>query len=285
MSVPTSCGTQVSKKLFAPRVGFAYRATDTFVIRAGFGMTNEPYNVADGLRTNYPILIPLSISGANGFAPAGVLNTQDYQNVLPSQQAGGANAVPLGIPLPANPNLSSGSVPLPGTIQAATTGDKLHRGYVESWNFTLEKEVAHGWVAQAGYVATRSVRQLGALNLNVGNPDYCYATSSGTTCGGQASEPFNILYGRTAGTYLITPIANNHYDSLQATLNHRWANGYMVKLAYTWSKTIGMNGANHEKSGLSISTPKYIYLNRGLSDLDRPQLQRVADLVYQQLEP
>ena len=270
-SIPTNCGTQVSKKLFSPRIGFAYRATDTFVIRAGFGVATEPYNTADGLRTNYPILIPLAIDGPNSFAPAGVLNAQDYQNVLPAQQAGGANEIPVGIPLPPLPNVTSGSVPLPGTIQTASTGDQLHRGYVESWNFTLEKEVAHGWVAQAGYVATRSVRQLGALNLNVGNPDYCYTTSSGPACGGQASEPFNILYGRTAGTYLITPIANNHYDSLQATLNHRWASGYLMKLAYTWSKTIGMNGANHEKSGLSISTPNYIYLNRGLSDLDRPQ--------------
>ncbi len=34
-SVPKDCGVKVSKKLFAPSIGIAYRVTDTFVIRTG----------------------------------------------------------------------------------------------------------------------------------------------------------------------------------------------------------------------------------------------------------
>ncbi|MFB3778612.1 MAG: TonB-dependent receptor domain-containing protein, partial [Bryobacteraceae bacterium] len=41
-SVPQDCGVHTSKRLFGPRLGFAYRATETFVIRAGYGITNDP---------------------------------------------------------------------------------------------------------------------------------------------------------------------------------------------------------------------------------------------------
>jgi outer membrane receptor protein involved in Fe transport len=53
--VPTDCGVELSKTLFAPRFGLAYRLTDTWVVRAGYGLTNDPYNLARPLRTNYPI--------------------------------------------------------------------------------------------------------------------------------------------------------------------------------------------------------------------------------------
>ncbi len=65
-SVPKDCGTEVSKKHFAPRVGLAYRATNSFVIRAGYGITNDPYEPLNGSRANYPILIALLQSNVKG---------------------------------------------------------------------------------------------------------------------------------------------------------------------------------------------------------------------------
>ena len=50
--VPMDCGVKLSNKLFAPRMGLAYRITDTWVVRAGYGLTNDPYNLARHLRTN-----------------------------------------------------------------------------------------------------------------------------------------------------------------------------------------------------------------------------------------
>src|SRR5262249_29167296 len=36
-NIPINCGVDTSKTMFAPRFGFAWRARDTFVIRAGYG--------------------------------------------------------------------------------------------------------------------------------------------------------------------------------------------------------------------------------------------------------
>ena len=39
---PTDCGHQVSNREFSPWIGIAFRPTDTFVIRAGFGINYDP---------------------------------------------------------------------------------------------------------------------------------------------------------------------------------------------------------------------------------------------------
>jgi hypothetical protein len=43
---PRDCGVRIGSKYFAPRAGFAYRVTDKLVVRAGYGITNDPYNLA-----------------------------------------------------------------------------------------------------------------------------------------------------------------------------------------------------------------------------------------------
>ncbi len=262
-STPTDCGVSVSKTMFVPRVGLTYRLTPSFVMRAGYGITNEPYNLADDLRTNYPVLIPLYVT-ADAYQATGVLDQASLQN------APVGSTLPIGIPIPAMPDISSGKVPLLPNVALATTPTKLQRGYIQSWNFTLEKELGHQWVAQAGYVATRTIRQIGFLDLNVETPGGPAGCTPGN-CGGNASRPFySALYGnRTAATSLITPIANNHYDSLQTKLNHRFGNGYQVDVSYTWSKTIGIAGVSNEKNHAYIQAPEYYFLNRGLAPQDR----------------
>lgn len=70
-TVPKDLGVEVSKTMFAPRIGIAYRPTTDFVIRAGYGITNDPYPLARPLRTNHPILIELTEKGPskNGANP------------------------------------------------------------------------------------------------------------------------------------------------------------------------------------------------------------------------
>ena len=74
---------------------------------------------------------------------------------------------------------------------------------------------------------------------------------------------------RTAATSLITPVANNHYDSLQTTLKHRFNGNFQVNLSYTWAKTIGIAGVSNEKGHAYIQTPEFYFLNRGLAPQDR----------------
>ena len=41
-NMPEDVGIKVSKTLFAPRLGFAYRINDKTVFRSGYGMTYDP---------------------------------------------------------------------------------------------------------------------------------------------------------------------------------------------------------------------------------------------------
>ncbi|PYT80687.1 MAG: hypothetical protein DMG40_12060 [Acidobacteria bacterium] len=276
--IPTDCGVSVSMKEFAPRFGLAYRLRPTFVVRAGYGITNEPYNLADAERTNYPVLIPLYVS-ANPFQAAGVLDATSQQN------SPVGSTLPVGIPLPPAPDLSQGEVPIPGNVNLVTAPSNLQRGYIQSWNAMLEKEFPGGWLAQVGYVATRSTRQLGYIDLNAESPIEpagCVPGSSAAECGGHASQPLNfnssacpnststtLLGCRQGTTSLITPTGNNHYDALQTSLVHRFASGYELQLGYTFSKTIGIAGVHNEKQHAYIQTPAFYYLNRGLAPQDR----------------
>jgi len=145
--VPAGCGTEISKKRFSPRLGIAWRPTDTFVIRAGYSVINDPYEGLELMRNNYPIMEPFGIQTPNGFTPATTL-------------AQGLPAIPP-VTIP-----SSGILDLPLDVGFEGQPKNLHRGYIQSWNLMLQKEIGWGFTGEAGYVATRSVRQLGFIDIN-----------------------------------------------------------------------------------------------------------------------
>ncbi len=66
-------GIKVSKGLFAPRVGAAYRINDDTVFRAGYGRTFNPLPWSRPMRGFYPLTIAYSGAGPNGFIPYGSL--------------------------------------------------------------------------------------------------------------------------------------------------------------------------------------------------------------------
>ncbi|MEK7405271.1 MAG: TonB-dependent receptor [Acidobacteriota bacterium] len=251
-SVPRNCGVEISKRSFAPRLGIAYRATDTFVVRAGYGITNDPYSLANPMRANYPTAIGLTIPGPNAFQPAGLLRD--------------------GIPSVKPPDLGDGRIAIPGDVVATTLPDRFNRGYIQSWNFTLQRQLKWGFTGQAGYVATRQVRQLGVINLNVGRPG-----------GGTRGLPLNQRFGRTASTDLVTPLGTGHYNALQTTLERRFANGYQLYAMYTWSKAMGICCNDDSEGGPGIPLPEYYRLNRSVTGYDRPhnlQIAGIAELPF-----
>lgn len=243
--VPEDCGVSVSRREFAPRVGIALRATDTFVVRAGYGITNDPYSLVRPMRTNYPVLLVLNVNGANTFQPAGQLRN--------------------GIPQVSGPDLGNGVIDIAGNIAANTIADTFNRGYIQSWNFTLQKQLPAGFVAQAGYVATRQINQFGFRELNYGLPG-----------GGNASRLLNRKFGRTAETREAAPIGNTRYDSLQMKLDRRFANGYQISVSHTWAKSMGICCTDQSDGLAAIQLPESYYLNRSVSGFDRTHAFNIA---------
>ncbi len=242
--VPKDCGVDVSKKKFAPRFGLAYRATDTFVIRAGYGITNDPFIAAEQLRANYPVLLALGLTSANQFVPVGRLEQ--------------------GIPPIVRPELGNGIIDIPGGFALSSLPQEYRRGYIQSWNFTLQKALGWGFVGQAAYVGTREIRKLGYLDINAGQE----------IGRGNAGRPLNQRFGRTGATTFILPLGNNRYDGLQTSLERRFSGGLQLSANYTWSKTIGVS--NNSDSRPSVQALRYYDRNRTVRDFDRTHAAHIS---------
>ena len=69
--VPIDCGIEVQKDLFTPRLGIAYRATDSLVFRAGYSRNPQNDNMIGGRMRNFPVNVQITdlAVGGNNFTP------------------------------------------------------------------------------------------------------------------------------------------------------------------------------------------------------------------------
>jgi hypothetical protein len=223
---PKDCGITRHTRRFAPRAGIAWRATDSTVIRTGYGLTNDPtnYGANTGNRQNYPDILATTLNAPNSFSYATTLRQ--------------------GLPPVAQPDVSSGRVPLPRSAGVFTVDNQNYvRGYVQSWNFTIEQRIK-AWTTSAAYVAARSVDPVASLNLNW--------SPIGTGTAGQA---LNILARRTAITNTIGTEGTNKYDSMQLRAQHQFARGFQASANYTFAKA--------EAYGTQVAIPYAFRLNYG----------------------
>ncbi len=128
---PEGAGVTVSHKLFAPRVGLAYRVSDSTVIRMGYGISYDPLPMSRVFRDPYPLTIPQSFVGTNSYTPYASLSA--------------------GIPAVTVPDLSTGVAPVPPStvISRSPFPGLLHRGYIQSYNFTIEKQLPGDFLVSA----------------------------------------------------------------------------------------------------------------------------------------
>jgi hypothetical protein len=244
--VPTDTGVQVSKRQFGPRLGLAYRLGQKWVARAGFGISIDPYPFARPLRDNYPTVTNSQFQGASTF------------------QAGGNLAT--GIPVVPRVDLGNGVLPIPGTVTTNTLQQKFRRGYVESFNATVQRELGRGFTGQASYVGTRGIRQMVFQNINAAAP--------GT---GAAGRALNILHGRTTDTRQLTPFGTANYNAVQGHVERRFSGGFQMTAAYTFSKAIAFN--DNSDATLSVNWPGAFRRNRARTGYDRPHNLQLSAIV------
>jgi hypothetical protein len=238
--VPHNTGAASGVGNFLPRVGVSWRYNDKTVVRGGYGQSLDPRPFID-FRNAYPVVnawaMPaISFNGVtNGFIPVTTLRN------------GLINTSPA-------PDLSAGIIRLPANSGTTTYPDTPMRKVIHSWNLIIERELPWKMIAQAGYVGTRAIGQMGFININAGAP--------GT---GTAGRPLFPLFGLTADINEIIPYGNTTYDAMQTQLTRRWG-GSLFGSVFTWSKTI--NFADND------GNPRIQYLpekqhNRGLAGYHR----------------
>ncbi|MCC7155844.1 MAG: TonB-dependent receptor [Bryobacterales bacterium] len=237
--IPRDCGVSMSKKLFAPSVGIAYRVDDNTVIRTGYGINIDPWNIARAMRTNHPLLTAQTVNAPNSFYWAGTLAS--------------------GIPVIPQPDLGNGVIDLPRAVVFNTLDSEFKRGYIQSWNFTVQRQLKWRMVAQVGYVGTRDVGVMGFEERNYGYVG-----------GGAASRVYFAQTGRNVSLATVNRLGNSTYDSLQASLDKRFSSGLQMNLAYVWSKCIGPAGFGTSGDRIEIKIPSYYRLNRSQCGIHTP---------------
>jgi len=252
-STPRDCGVKVPKKDFSPRLGVAWRVTPSFVVRAGFGLNFDPNPLA----------------WVRDFVGEAEI-TQSASWPSPASSFQYTSLLKNGIPAVAFPDTSSGAIPNFPLTQGFTVPPPVyHMPYIESWNLTVEKQLPKGFLAQAGYVGDRQIKQLQVMNVNVGVPG-----------GGTPSEPLYQAFGRTGSSGLIENYGRNSYDSLQSKLTKSYSKGLTLNVVYTFSKALALCCDALSDKNPAIEAPAYRNLNKALWASNRTQSFAMSS-VYQ----
>lgn len=251
-SIPKNCGISVQKSLFAPRVGLAYRVRPNMVIRTGYSLAPEQINMyRDGLY-NYPLTLSQSLAASSSYTAATTLSE--------------------GFPAISSPDISSGTIPLPPVVSIVSAPKHFKRGYTESYNLSVQRELGWNLLAQVGYVGTLTIRQHTRYNINYGLPG-----------GGTESQQLYPSFGITAAETIIEPFEHMNYHSLQAQLQKRLSNGLQFFSSYTWSKWMGLCCDDKGDGQPEIPIPAYYYRNYALMPGDRPhnfELSAIYELPF-----
>ena len=198
------CGCARDWNNFAPRIGFAYQARPTTVIRAGYGIFyGQPDGIADtsGHWFNQaPSFDNISLTGdkaaapalqvAGGF-PAGIINT---------------SVVPAGVAV----NVAYNFVPTQYSMQ---------------WFVDVQQQLARNSVVTLSYLGSGTRHMNQSINLNQPPP------GAGTVASRSPFPFFNTIS-------LNAPIANAAYDAFSAKVEKRYSKGLMLLASYTWSHAI-----------------------------------------------
>jgi hypothetical protein len=249
---PTRRQMDKQYSLIAPRVGIAYRVTDRFVVRTGYGIFYVPNDVTFAMS---PYLAPIN----------SITNT--WASTLDSsltRNATLANPFPSGILQPPGRDPSYQRTLLGQAINAGTPIPSESVGYMQQWNFNVQRELVQGFLLEVGYAGSKGVHLSGsgqtagggngqqidqlpdqylsmgsALLTRVPNPFFGKVLSgtlaSSTVQQGQLLRPYPQYNGVTnASAYN----RDSQFHSLQAKLERRFRNGGVILASYAWSKNI-----------------------------------------------
>jgi len=204
---------------FAPRVGIAYKATQKTVVRAGFGRSYFASNFG-GLFFHMTSFFPIA-------AQQTVVQDNIRFPVFP---------IETGPPAALTPDLpASGRLPAPsGELLKHRPFDNATE-YVDSWNLTVEHQLARDWKVSLAYVGNVGRKLWWNHNMNAAGPAPGPVVSR---------RPLFQEFGITSTVLNGCNCANTSYNALQFVVEKRLSNGYAVNSAFTWSKALdgGLNG-------------------------------------------
>jgi hypothetical protein len=269
----------VDKNNFSPRIGLAYKITQSTILRAAYGIFYQPtLNTGFGAAT----------FGAVGF---------DGDTPFVSSVDGGLTPYRrLSNPFPDGFNQPPGSAGGADTLIGQGITTQLRNivvPYTQQFNIGIQKQFG-SWLVDAGFVGSRGINQF--INVQANQlPVQLY--SQGTALNAQVPNPFLGLVERGAFTattlsagqlqrpfpqftdvqYNTVAAGQMNYNSLQTKLERRFSAGFSVLAAYTWSKNIGNVGERYWRS-TGVQNQYDLRSERSISPIDVPHRMTIAYL-------
>jgi hypothetical protein len=205
-----------------PRLGFAYQATDRFVVRGGYGATS----FFEGNSSN-----------------------QRLTSITPFIQAVNVNVV---TPTPGNPGaprtaeqgFAGGTVSAGGTFNVYP--QNIQPAYVQEFNLTTEYAVTRSLSLQVGYVGElgQHIEDYGNLNQYRVNGDPTSAPYyNNPFIGINAIDP-SVSVGSN-GLLITESRAASNYQALQTILRQRTSHGLEFTVNYTYGKALTNSAGNY----------------------------------------
>jgi len=230
--VPRS-GFEADKNNFAPRVGFAWSlgAEEKTVLRGGYGVyyDQSPLAPAEALYFNSPFFdnnIFFSLPG------------------LP---------LTLNDPFPA-------FFPFPLPDSALAIQRDLRTGYMQHWNFNVERQIGNKTVVEVAYVGSKGTKLLTARDINQPQPSVLPPGLPFVPRPNPRFDDIDLLESR----------ANSNYNALQVRFQQRLTRGFSALASYTWSKSTD-DASNFFSSAGDPNFPQNSYnvaAERGRSNFD-----------------
>ena len=171
------------------------------------------------------------------------------------------NTLGQGIPSVVGPDQSSGRVALPNAVGMTTPElGNVDRGKIHTWNIAFERRLPLDISVDVAYVGAKGVGGYGWVDANLPT----------TLGGGAQSRPYFISHGRQLDTNVWGAILDTDYDSLQVAINRPFKNRFMLKGAYTYSRSMNETDADG-RTGLAFGAhPLYRDRSWALAGFDRP---------------
>jgi outer membrane receptor protein involved in Fe transport len=236
-SIPQNIGVESTWTNFAPRLGASYRFDEKTVLRAGFGTTIIPFP-DNRYAYNFPVKQTEQFTAPNSFAPAGSMaNGFGPPTVFPIPSSGVVDA----------------SIPQLRNAQLFYVPSDLKEAKLHSWNVAFQRQLPWNLVGEVAYV--------GNVGKDITVTDY--NINAGMVLGAEnAGRPFNQLYGRTANVQSWFR-GDTNYHSLQAKLDRRFKNGFLLTTSYTLSR------AENYSDEAGIATPADVERTFGPAGFNR----------------
>ena len=228
--VPRS-GFEADRNNFAPRIGFAWSIAELTVVRGGYGIyyDQSPLAPAEALYFNSPFF---------------------DNNIFFSLP---------GLPLTLNDPFPS-FFPFPLPDSALAIQRDLRTGYMQHWNFNVERQLGSNNVLEVAYVGSKGTKLLTARDINQPQPSVLPPGLPVVPRPDPRFDDINLLESR----------ANSTYNALQARFQRRLTFGLSALASYTWSKSID-DASNFFSSAGDPNFPQNSYnvaAERGRSNFD-----------------